>query len=92
MTFALSSVHLRVLSSRAQHETSPGTSWPRFGKDIKKPFYTLLHGDFTDALMFASVSVSPPELQPVFSSLESSPQPEKISLEDLTGILSGTLN
>lgn len=46
----------------------------------------------TNALMFASVSVSPPKLQPVeFSSLESSPQPEKISLEDLTGILSGTL-
>ncbi|XP_044073720.1 oral-facial-digital syndrome 1 protein homolog [Siniperca chuatsi] len=31
---------------------------------------------------------SPPKLQPEFSSLESSPQPEKISLEDLTGILS----
>uniref|UniRef100_UPI0037E94FEE centriole and centriolar satellite protein ofd1 n=1 Tax=Semicossyphus pulcher TaxID=241346 RepID=UPI0037E94FEE len=29
-----------------------------------------------------------PELQPVTSSLESSPQPERISLEDLTGILS----
>ncbi|KAM9347163.1 centriole and centriolar satellite protein ofd1 [Symphorus nematophorus] len=31
---------------------------------------------------------SPPQLQPVLSSSESSPQPEKISLEDLTGILS----
>ncbi|XP_068560942.1 centriole and centriolar satellite protein ofd1 isoform X2 [Cebidichthys violaceus] len=31
---------------------------------------------------------SPPKLHPVFSSSESSPQPEKISLEDLTGILS----
>ncbi|XP_070693999.1 centriole and centriolar satellite protein ofd1 [Pempheris klunzingeri] len=31
---------------------------------------------------------SPPKLQPVISSSESSPQPEKISLEDLTGILS----
>ncbi|XP_036965256.1 oral-facial-digital syndrome 1 protein homolog isoform X1 [Acanthopagrus latus] len=31
---------------------------------------------------------SPPQLQPVVSSLESSPQPEKISLEDLTGMLS----
>ncbi|KAI3356275.1 hypothetical protein L3Q82_017524, partial [Scortum barcoo] len=31
---------------------------------------------------------SPPKLQMVFSSSESSPQPEKISLEDLTGILS----
>nr|XP_046259165.1 oral-facial-digital syndrome 1 protein homolog isoform X2 [Scatophagus argus] len=31
---------------------------------------------------------SPPKLSPVLSSLESSPQPEKISLEDLTGILS----
>ncbi|XP_074515244.1 centriole and centriolar satellite protein ofd1 isoform X1 [Sebastes fasciatus] len=31
---------------------------------------------------------SPPKLHPVFSSLESSPQPEKISLEDLTGIMS----
>ncbi|KAK5861078.1 hypothetical protein PBY51_022498 [Eleginops maclovinus] len=31
---------------------------------------------------------SPPNLQPVFSSSESSPQPEKLSLEDLTGILS----
>ncbi|XP_041806538.1 oral-facial-digital syndrome 1 protein homolog isoform X2 [Chelmon rostratus] len=31
---------------------------------------------------------SPPKLQPVLSSSESSPQPEKISLEDLTGILS----
>ncbi|XP_027146637.1 centriole and centriolar satellite protein ofd1 isoform X2 [Larimichthys crocea] len=30
---------------------------------------------------------SPPKLQPVISSLESSPEPEKISLEDLTGIL-----
>ncbi|CAJ1079492.1 oral-facial-digital syndrome 1 protein [Xyrichtys novacula] len=30
---------------------------------------------------------SPPELQPIVSSLESSPQPEKISLEDLTGDL-----
>ncbi|XP_040913221.1 oral-facial-digital syndrome 1 protein homolog isoform X2 [Toxotes jaculatrix] len=30
---------------------------------------------------------SPPQMQPVFSSTESSPQPEKISLEDLTGIL-----
>lgn len=36
------------------------------------------------------VSVSPPKLQPVISSLESSPEPEKISLEDLTGILPGT--
>lgn len=42
--------------------------------------------------MFAPVSVSPPKLQPVLSSVESSPQPEKISLDDLTGILSGTLN
>ncbi|KAM6954774.1 centriole and centriolar satellite protein ofd1 [Lycodopsis pacificus] len=33
---------------------------------------------------------SPPKLHPVFSSSESSPQPEKISLEDLTGILSET--
>ncbi|XP_039673299.1 oral-facial-digital syndrome 1 protein homolog isoform X1 [Perca fluviatilis] len=31
---------------------------------------------------------SPPKLHPVFSSSDSSPQPEKISLEDLTGILS----
>ncbi|XP_022046508.1 centriole and centriolar satellite protein ofd1 isoform X2 [Acanthochromis polyacanthus] len=31
---------------------------------------------------------SPPKLQPVLSSSESSPQPEKISLEDLTGTLS----
>ncbi|XP_042350200.1 oral-facial-digital syndrome 1 protein homolog isoform X2 [Plectropomus leopardus] len=31
---------------------------------------------------------SPPKLHPVFSSSESSPQPEKISLEDLTGNLS----
>ncbi|XP_033984510.1 oral-facial-digital syndrome 1 protein homolog isoform X2 [Trematomus bernacchii] len=31
---------------------------------------------------------SPPNLQPVFSSSESSPQPERLSLEDLTGILS----
>ncbi|XP_071331455.1 centriole and centriolar satellite protein ofd1 isoform X2 [Trachinotus anak] len=31
---------------------------------------------------------SPPKMQPVFSSSESSPQPEKISLEDLTGNLS----
>ncbi|XP_054471209.1 centriole and centriolar satellite protein ofd1 [Anoplopoma fimbria] len=31
---------------------------------------------------------SPPKLHPEFSSSESSPQPEKISLEDLTGILS----
>ncbi|XP_030613554.1 centriole and centriolar satellite protein ofd1 isoform X2 [Archocentrus centrarchus] len=31
---------------------------------------------------------SPPKLQHVFSSSESSPQPEKISLEDLTGLLS----
>ncbi|GLD66213.1 oral-facial-digital syndrome 1 protein [Lates japonicus] len=31
---------------------------------------------------------SPPKAQLVFSSSESSPQPEKISLEDLTGILS----
>ncbi|XP_017278185.1 oral-facial-digital syndrome 1 protein homolog [Kryptolebias marmoratus] len=31
---------------------------------------------------------SPSKLQPVFSSSESSPQPEKISLEDLTGKLS----
>ncbi|XP_035532156.1 oral-facial-digital syndrome 1 protein homolog isoform X2 [Morone saxatilis] len=31
---------------------------------------------------------SPLKLQPVLSSLESSPEPEKISLEDLTGILS----
>ncbi|KAM6978419.1 centriole and centriolar satellite protein ofd1 [Tautogolabrus adspersus] len=31
---------------------------------------------------------SPPELQPVVSSLESSPQPEKITLEDLGGSLS----
>ncbi|XP_068428160.1 centriole and centriolar satellite protein ofd1 [Clinocottus analis] len=31
---------------------------------------------------------SPPKLQPVFSSSESSPQPEIICLEDLTGILS----
>ncbi|CAN9497697.1 unnamed protein product [Ophioblennius macclurei] len=31
---------------------------------------------------------SPPKLQSVFSSSESSPQPEKISLEDLTGLLS----
>ncbi|XP_040003972.1 oral-facial-digital syndrome 1 protein homolog isoform X2 [Xiphias gladius] len=31
---------------------------------------------------------SPPDMQPVFSSSESSPQPEKINLEDLTGILS----
>ncbi|MEQ2254410.1 hypothetical protein ILYODFUR_003422 [Ilyodon furcidens] len=30
---------------------------------------------------------SPPEVQPVFSSSESSPQPEKINLEDLTGEL-----
>ncbi|XP_074550485.1 centriole and centriolar satellite protein ofd1 [Halichoeres trimaculatus] len=30
---------------------------------------------------------SPPELQPVVSSLESSPQPERINLEDLTGNL-----
>lgn len=45
----------------------------------------------TNALMFAPLSVSPPKLQTVFSSSESSPQPEKISLEDLTGILSGKL-
>uniref|UniRef100_A0AAX7UJG3 LisH domain-containing protein n=1 Tax=Astatotilapia calliptera TaxID=8154 RepID=A0AAX7UJG3_ASTCA len=38
----------------------------------------------------ATVSFSPPKLQQVFSSSESSPQPEKISLEDLTGGLSGT--
>ncbi|XP_032385454.1 centriole and centriolar satellite protein ofd1 isoform X3 [Etheostoma spectabile] len=31
---------------------------------------------------------SPPKLHPVFPSSESSPQPEKISLEDLTGVLS----
>ncbi|KAG7227653.1 hypothetical protein INR49_029414 [Caranx melampygus] len=31
---------------------------------------------------------SPPKVQPVFSSSDSSPQPEKISLEDLTGNLS----
>lgn len=31
---------------------------------------------------------SPPKMQPVFTSSESSPQPDKISLEDLTGILS----
>ncbi|XP_026231999.1 oral-facial-digital syndrome 1 protein homolog isoform X3 [Anabas testudineus] len=31
---------------------------------------------------------SPPKIQHVFSSSESSPQPEKINLEDLTGILS----
>lgn len=42
--------------------------------------------------MFAPVSVSPPKLQPVLSSVDSSPQPEKISLDDLTGILSGILN
>ncbi|KAM4731212.1 centriole and centriolar satellite protein ofd1 [Anableps anableps] len=30
---------------------------------------------------------SPPKIQPVFSSSESSPQPEKINLEDLTGEL-----
>ncbi|KAK9537702.1 hypothetical protein VZT92_005292 [Zoarces viviparus] len=33
---------------------------------------------------------SPPKLHPVFSSSESSPQPEKIGLEDLTGVLSET--
>uniref|UniRef100_A0A3Q3QQX0 Uncharacterized protein n=1 Tax=Monopterus albus TaxID=43700 RepID=A0A3Q3QQX0_MONAL len=33
----------------------------------------------------------PPKIQHVLSSSESSPQPEKISLDDLTGILSGTL-
>lgn len=42
--------------------------------------------------MFASGSFSPPKLQTGFSSLDSSPQPEKISLEDLTGLLSGSLN
>ncbi|KAF3694792.1 Oral-facial-digital syndrome 1 protein -like protein [Channa argus] len=31
---------------------------------------------------------SPPKIQQVFSSSESSPQPEKINLEDLTGIMS----
>lgn len=47
----------------------------------------------TNASMFAPLPVSPPKLQPVFSSSESSsPQPEKISLEDLIGVLSGTLN
>ncbi|XP_077946510.1 centriole and centriolar satellite protein ofd1 isoform X2 [Gasterosteus aculeatus] len=31
---------------------------------------------------------SPPKLQPVFSSSDSSPQPEKISLDDLTAVMS----
>uniref|UniRef100_A0A671WCM7 OFD1 centriole and centriolar satellite protein n=1 Tax=Sparus aurata TaxID=8175 RepID=A0A671WCM7_SPAAU len=54
-------------------------------------------GDFTSELSppqspqlksTARDQSSPPQLQPVVSSLESSPQPEKISLEDLTGMLS----
>ncbi|CAL1582208.1 unnamed protein product [Knipowitschia caucasica] len=32
-------------------------------------------------------TISPPQLKPAFSSAESSPQPEKISLEDLTELL-----
>ena len=35
--------------------------------------------------------LSPPQVQTVFSSSDSSPQPEKITLEDLTEHLPGTL-
>ena len=33
---------------------------------------------------------SPPKMQPVLTSSDSSPQPDRISLDDLTGSLSGT--
>ena len=55
--------------------------------------YTLYaKGVNANAVMFVPAFLSPPKLQSVFSSSESSPQPEKINLEDLTGIVPGTLN
>lgn len=84
-----SSVHLAVLSSGAQHATIPGIIWHHFQGQCSVS-HTFYDETVNTNAYVATVSFSPPKLQQVFSSSESSPQPEKISLEDLTGGLSGT--
>uniref|UniRef100_I3KGG9 OFD1 centriole and centriolar satellite protein n=1 Tax=Oreochromis niloticus TaxID=8128 RepID=I3KGG9_ORENI len=76
-------------SSAQEHSTRPlqVPSGITFKDSVSYTFYNETVN--TNAYV-ATVSFSPPKLQQVFSSSESSPQPEKISLEDLTGGLSGT--
>ncbi|XP_049903990.1 centriole and centriolar satellite protein ofd1 isoform X2 [Epinephelus moara] len=81
---AVSPVAFPELSFDRQHPHAPHDEVPTpgdFSPELSPPRSPQLKSTARD-------QSSPPKLHPVYSSSESSPQPEKISLEDLTGILS----
>ncbi|XP_055086831.1 centriole and centriolar satellite protein ofd1 [Periophthalmus magnuspinnatus] len=68
---------LAALTEDAQLSNQKAVPSDDFLFDLSPPHSPVLRSTARDA-------VSPPKLKPAFSSSESSPQPEKISLEDLT--------
>lgn len=89
----LTSVHLAVLRWRAQHETNTGTVWG-FTSDRRAWLQRLTTVSRVSVNTCVFVFFSPPQVQNMFSgsSSESSPQPEKITIEDLTEPLPGIVN
>ncbi|XP_020490151.1 centriole and centriolar satellite protein ofd1 isoform X1 [Labrus bergylta] len=81
-----------VMSAMAFPELSSGRQPPQAPRDevaTSGDFFSEHSPPYSPQLKStARDQTSPPELQPVVSSLESSPQPEKISLEDLGQSLS----
>lgn len=70
-------------TAREQPRYHPARLWPG-RRDVVTFILTVLN---INAVVFAAVPFSPSRPQPGFSSSGSSPQPEKISLEDLTGFM-----
>ncbi|XP_008273863.1 centriole and centriolar satellite protein ofd1 [Stegastes partitus] len=93
-----SSPRTKLQRERAEEAAVSPVAFPQLSSDRQLPpaprSEVATSGDFSSELSpprspqlksTAREQSSPPKLQSVFSSSESSPQPEKISLEDLTG-------